>query len=211
MTSGEEVLLVQRGVVHPSLRAQRAIARMVSRLCADRGIAGRRLTLRRAHDLRALDARVPMLTAICFHAPRGPRSDVQRLTGLVASGGALLVLHGGCASYKGVSEYAALIGARFAGHDPIGEHNLTREAAMEADYASALPAEVPLHDEAYRCEMGDDVEVWYRWEDGSPAVWRHGRVGCLSPGHRAEVWTDPAIARITAALGTAILGGGAGA
>ncbi len=151
----------------------------------------------------------PDLIALYFHHPRVEPGTVAALCRYVGDGGALLAIHGALASFKGEPAYTDLLGASFAGHQPVGarEMRLAREGAASR---GGLPGCVAVTDEVYEHEFRHEVDIWYRWheggssERGAAAVWTRGyaagRVACFASGHRAAVWRSPGVVEVIAGL-----------
>lgn len=115
----------------------------------------------------------------------------------VRSGGGLVVVHSGTASYAQVAPMRELTGGTFLNHPPPCEviveprpHHLLTAGVDEA---------FSIHDEHYVMALDDlaaDVFLHTRSQHGTqPAGWTRtegkGRVCVLTPGHFADVWRHP--------------------
>ncbi|MDO3410147.1 ThuA domain-containing protein [Saccharibacillus sp. CPCC 101409] len=135
---------------------------------------------------------------------REPISSVQMggLLAYTASGGGLLVLHNGI-SLQSKSEFAQLVGAKFAGHPPARPLELTVAAPEHPAVDGVEP--FAIEEEPYRFEFDPFVQrtVLLEYEeDGQkyPAAWAHtyglGRVVYVMPGHQEGVLKRPEMRRL---------------
>jgi type 1 glutamine amidotransferase len=179
------VLLHSAGLVHPSLRARRALADALGALPGVR--------LEPAGEIARFPAlREPAHRAVVayFHRRRIADATLDALEDFVARGGGLLAVHAASASFKRSERWRKLLGGRFVGHGPI--HRFRVEPAESADpIFRGLPA-FEVRDELYRHEWAPDVRIHFHTEiDGTkePVVWTRqhgqGRVAYLSLGHVA--------------------------
>lgn len=167
--------------------------------------------------LRPLEEAEATLAVLYLHHPRRNDALVRRLRSFVGSGGSLLGIHSATASFKGDGAYGELLGGIFTGHASVRQIELVRtelaeELVHESSVArSALPSSLVVRDEPYHHEFARDVTPWYRYDGKHAAAWTaefgSGRVGYFMPGHRAAVWTHPAVESVLAALIEYLVGG----
>ncbi|WP_425475224.1 ThuA domain-containing protein [Sphingomonas silueang] len=146
----------------------------------------------------------------------GPRRAA--LTGFVERGGGLVAIHAAADSHAGWSDYAALIGGRFARHPEGTPTGQVTRTAVPHPATAPLPRQFAIADE------------WYWFDDLSPALthlltldprsiganevnprplaWAHrvgaGRVFYTGLGHRKESWADARVlAHVAGGLGWA--------
>ena len=71
----------------------------------------------------------------------------------------------------GAAAFADLLGGVFARGRRVARATMHRTSgALEAE-GCGLPSTVEIVDEVYRHRLVRPVDVWYRWDDGEPAVW----------------------------------------
>lgn len=142
-----EVLLVSRGLVHPSLLVRRRVRSLLSGSIAGplettrslrrlTALGGARAEGAAARGARAQGARArgvkqsgkgeepPAAVVLLFHQAEPPAGAVEALERYVHAGGGLLAIHGALASFKTHPRYAALLGSPFAGHAKPGPIDL---------------------------------------------------------------------------------------
>ncbi len=126
-------------------------------------------------------------------------SHQQALSSFVRSGGALLGLHAGLASYGHDGEYGRTIHGSFVNHP--AEHPEFKVRLTGARHEITRDVnEFSIRDEMYFVRV-DSAETTVLLESWSPdygssaAAWAHqagkGRVFCFTPGHRQEVLSHP--------------------
>jgi hypothetical protein len=179
------VLLHSAGLVHPSLRARRALADALSALpgvCLEPAGEIARFPELCEPDHRAVVA--------YFHRRQIPDATLGALESFVARGGGLLAVHAASASFKQCERWCALLGGRFVGHGPV--HRFRVEPSGPRDPIFARLGSFEVRDELYRHEWAPDVRIHFDCEvDGQrePVVWTRthgqGRVAYLSLGHVA--------------------------
>jgi type 1 glutamine amidotransferase len=183
---GRTVLVVSRGLVHPSPPARSAFAAAVR----GAGFAVEFHASTRA--FRGLAAGRHACAAAFFHDRRIGAADLDTLEAFVAAGGGLLAVHAAFASFKAEPRWAALLGAAFDGHE---------RPTMLAVGPSADPgpfAGIPAFaatDELYRARAtGPIVPRFSAIPAGGgaaamPILWTRshgrGRVCCFTLGHAA--------------------------
>ncbi len=196
---GRAVLVVSRGLVHPSARARSAFAAIVRGADMDAEFSA---------STRAFRTLVPdrHAAAVAFlHSKRIETADLDALEAFVAAGGGLFAVHGALASFKGEPRWAALLGASFAGHE---------RPTLLAIAPSAEPgpfAGIPtfgVGDELYRVTAAGAIAPRFTAivaRGGSPAatvVWTRthgrGRVCCCALGHAAAVFQQSSVRQIIA-------------
>jgi type 1 glutamine amidotransferase len=159
------------------------------------------------HDALRSSADEESLTLEAFTDPAlFPWSSLNGLAciviaGFVRSGGWLVVLHAGLALYGFFGrQYGATVKGSFQVHPQ--EHPRFRLRATGASHP-ALEGfrELELQDEMYFVRVDSSqttrlLEVFSPDYGSSAAAWAHtfgsGKVFCFTPGHRAEVLSDPA-------------------
>jgi uncharacterized protein len=122
----------------------------------------------------------------------GPAESALRV--FVQTGGGLLAVHSGTASYKDAPGVRALLGGVFDRHPP--PCLVMVEPRVGHALAAGVSAPFTVHDEHYQMIMDDpaaDVFLYTRSAHGvQPAGWTRpegsGRVAVLTPGHFPEVW-----------------------
>jgi hypothetical protein len=122
----------------------------------------------------------------------GPTEDV--LGQFVRTGGGLVAVHSGTASYKDRPAVRVVLGGVFDRHPPPCPVMVEPRAGHPL--TAGVPAAFTVHDEHYQMIMDDpatDVFLHTRSEHGvQPAGWTRregaGRVAVLTPGHFPEVW-----------------------
>jgi type 1 glutamine amidotransferase len=123
----------------------------------------------------------------------------EALARFVSSGGGLVVLHSGLASYGMEGRYGAVVRGAFQFHPQ--EHPLFRVRSTGVRHPVMEGfQEMELQDEMYFVRI-DSARTTRLLETYSPdygsstAAWAHqegeGRVFCFTPGHTAEVLADP--------------------
>lgn len=123
----------------------------------------------------------------------------QALSSFVRSGGALIGLHAGLASYGHDGEYGRAIHGSFINHP--AEHPVFRVRLARAQHEITRDlSEFSIRDEMYFVRV-DSTETTVLLESWSPdygssaAAWAHqageGKVFCFTPGHRQEVLSHP--------------------
>lgn len=136
------------------------------------------------------------------HTPWLVGEAERALVGYVRSGGGLVAVHSGTASYRDAPAVRGLLGGVFVAHpdpcdvviEPRRGHALTR--GVEETFT--------VHDEHYEMELDDaqaDVFLRSRSSHGvQPGGWTRregrGRVCVLTPGHFAPVWLHPSFQRL---------------
>jgi len=133
-------------------------------------------------------------------APPDPKvwftDDHQKaLASFVHSGGALVALHAGLASYGHDGDYGRTIHGSFINH-PVEHPEFRLRLAPARHEISRDVEEFSIRDEMYFVRI-DSAETTVLLESFSPdygssaAAWAHtagrGRVFCFTPGHREEV------------------------
>lgn len=125
------------------------------------------------------------------------------LSDYVSSGGGLLAVHSGTASYKDWPSVRALLGGVFISHpEPC-------DVTIEPVAGNALTGGVgtfTVYDEHYHMVMDDPVvDVFLRTKSlhgAQPGGWtrRHGKgkVAVITPGHTPRVWTNGNFQRLLA-------------
>lgn len=139
-----------------------------------------------------------------FHRKRqaiAPAGFVDSLLAILEAGATVIAIHAATASFKADERYAALLGARFTGHDRPGRVLILPESSP----ARAEIAPFTLRDELYRHEFHADCVVHASASTGEPVLWTrsagNGTVLYLSLGHRAGTFRNPGVrAIIQAAL-----------
>lgn len=194
MPSHQTIDVITTGIVHPTLGAQRRALRALDDAAVALQERGQCWSVRHHYGLGSVVdvcARDPALIVVYVHRRRRNDHVVEALRDYVVRGGAVLGLHSVTASFRGDPGNRELFGACFTGHGSIAPTVLTREPSAPS-VSVALPFRLVLTDEMYEHQFTRDVDVWYRWEGGQPAVWtreiEEGRTGYLVPGHRAAVW-----------------------
>ncbi|MFW5741877.1 MAG: ThuA domain-containing protein [Spirochaetota bacterium] len=196
------------GLVHPSLLARvKALAAVRTAVANASRLMGRGSPrVRHVHGLHGLrrafrsDA---ALVVVYLHRRRDAPILVELAERYVAAGGRVLALHAATASFRASERWTWLLGGRFVGHGPVVEQTLRRESDA-GGRCEELPQRIRLRDETYRHELVGSPDVWYRRDDGEPAVWLVGgdspRVAYFAPGHRARVWAHASVRRVLAAI-----------
>lgn len=148
---------------------------------------------------------------VYVHRRRDAPMVVELAERYLARGGRVLALHAATASFRASERWARLLGGRFVGHGPVVEQTLRRESDA-GGRREELPQRIRLRDEAYRHELVGSLDVWYRWDDGEPAVWLVGdespRVAYFAPGHRSRVWAHASVRTVLATMIAALTGQG---
>lgn len=127
-------------------------------------------------------------------------SHQQAISAYVKSGGALVGLHAGLASYGHDGEYGRTIHGSFINHPVEHPQFLVRPTRASHEITRDVK-EFSIRDEMYFVRV-DSAQTTVLMETYSPdygssaAAWAHqaggGRVFCFTPGHRDEVLSDPA-------------------
>ena len=130
----------------------------------------------------------------------------HQLSEFVQSGGALVALHAGIASYGHAGEYGRLIHGSFAYHpEEHPEFQLLRTRATHEITEGV--AEFSIRDEMYFVRIDSKetnvlLKTYCADYGSSAAAWAHsagkGRVFCFTPGHRDEVFANPGYRTILA-------------
>lgn len=115
----------------------------------------------------------------------------------VRSGGGLVVVHSGTASYANVAPMRAVMGGTFLNHPP--ECEVVLEPKVNHRLTKGVTGSFAVWDEHYMVAVDDpntDVFLFSRSIHGiQPAGWSRsegaGRVAVLTPGHLAGVWHHP--------------------
>jgi hypothetical protein len=198
-------MLISAGLFHPSLRARRRLAALLS---ATPGV-----TLRKSCGLRGISRLDParyQAAVLYYHRSRLSSAALAVLDRYLARGGAILALHSATASFKGQERYFRILGGAFAGHGPVDEIRVRREERTEIGGQPAgpdfreLPASFTLRDELYRHRFYGGVTVHFRGSDGEswdePVVWSRlygeGRLVYTAFGHTAAPFGQPTVAAI---------------
>lgn len=200
--AGRAVLVVSRGLLHPSLRARSAFAAAVR----STGIAAEFPASTRA--FRGLSPERYAAAVAFFHCKRMAATDIDALEAFVAAGGGLFAVHGALASFKNEPRWAALLGAAFDGHER--PTLLAATPATDPGPFAGIPA-FAVTDELYRIRpVGAIVTRFAAVPAGggtpaSPVLWTRshgrGRVCCFTLGHAAAAVRNPsALEIITRAL-----------
>ena len=185
-----QVLLISSGIVHPSLKAQRHLAAIISSLP--------RVELHHRYGLRGLSALSSgrYAAAVLYYHRRN--LSAPRLAALERSV---------TASFKKQGRYTQLLGGSFAGHSPVQEIRVRGGSAADTQGGPSFD-EVPelfsVRDELYRHSFKAEVRVHFRAEDSEarevPAVWSRtagsGKVFYSVFGHTAASLAHPAVAGI---------------
>jgi type 1 glutamine amidotransferase len=181
------VLLIARGLVHPTWLACRILKRALE--------ATPGLRFRSAASLEILP-RIDMETiqsaAIYFHHKHLSPAALERLDGFLRQGGGLLAVHGAAASFKTEPRYHAILGGRFVGHGAVAHFEVQPVPGEEGIFAGI--GSFTVRDELYRHEYDPSSQVHFTTPVGTgqePVVWtrRHGegRICYCSLGHTAGV------------------------
>ncbi len=187
----ENVVLLSKGIVHPSLMARHYFRRCIRELS---GIAVRETG--RIESLRRL--RYPECAALVMYLHRQKISPaaLSALDAFVRSGGGLLAVHSASASFKQESRYFDILGGRFISHEHVHEFTVTGGAKDDTVF-TVIPA-FTVRDELYIHEYDKSVTVHFITDNGGsaePVAWTRmhgrGRVCYISLGHRAPVIRDP--------------------
>jgi type 1 glutamine amidotransferase len=128
-------------------------------------------------------------------------SEAGGLVSYVARGGGLLVIHNGISLCKR-KEIKSLTGAWFTGHPQaqmLSFQVLTKHPICEGIGNFQLYEEPYQYDFCNHIEQ--DVFLTYdfeglRWKSGWTVNFGEGKVVCLHPGHRVEVFDDPCYRQI---------------
>lgn len=196
---GRTVLVVSRGLVHPSPFSRTAFAAAVR---------GAGFPAEFHASIRAFRGLAPErhAAAVAFFHLRGIRdADIDALEAFVDAGGGLFAVHGALASFKDEPRWAALLGAAFDGHE---------RPTMLAVGPSADPgpfADIPafaVTDELYRIRpAGPLVPRFSAIPAGggaaaSPVLWTRargrGRICVFTLGHAAATLGHPAVRQVVA-------------
>jgi len=196
---GRTVLVVSRGLVHPSARARSAFAAAIH----GSGIHAEFSASKRAFRALAPDRHAAAVAF--FHAKSIKRPDLDALEAFVAAGGGLFAVHGALASFKREPRWAALLGASFAGH----ERPTLLAVAPSADPGpfAGIPA-FAVVDELYRARPVGAIAPRFAaivaagGAAAEPVVWTRtqgrGRVCCCTLGHAAAALRLPSVRQIIA-------------
>ncbi len=186
-------LIVDTGIVHPSLAARRALREALAG-CAD-------FELLRTSSIEDVTEHAPSaLDAIVVYLHRREISDdaLDAIDGFVRTGGGLLGVHAATASFKTRDAWFRLLGGRFVGHGPV--HRFTVEPAAETP--DAIFGEIEpfsVRDELYHHRIEAELRTHLQAE-GHPVLWTRqhgqGRVACFALGHRAAALRHPTSVRI---------------
>jgi type 1 glutamine amidotransferase len=183
---GRTVLVVSRGLVHPSPFSRAAFAAAVR---------GAGLAAEFHASTRAFGGLAPERHAAAiafFHSKSMGAADIGALEAFVAAGGGLLAVHGAFASCKAEPRWAALLGAAFDGH----ERPTRLAVAPSADPGpfAGIPA-FAVSDELYRIRPVGPIVPWFSATPARggtmtmPILWTRsygrGRVCCFTLGHAA--------------------------
>lgn len=128
------------------------------------------------------------------------------ISAFVHSGGALVALHAGLASYGHDGDYGRLIHGSFIHHPEEHPEFQVRPTPVSHEITDEV-GEFSLRDEMYFVRV-DSAQTTVLMESCSPnygssaAAWAHqagqGRVFCFTPGHRDEVFANPGYRSILA-------------
>jgi type 1 glutamine amidotransferase len=196
---GRTVLVVSRGLVHPSPLARSAFAAAVR----GAGFAAEFRASTRA--FRGLAPGRYACAAAFFHRARIRTADLDALEAFVAAGGGLFAVHGALASFKDEPRWAALLGAAFDGH----ERPALLAAGPSADPGpfAGIPA-FPATDELYRVRpVGPLVPRFSAIPAGggvaaAPILWTRshgrGRICVFTLGHAAATLGHPSVRQVVA-------------
>jgi type 1 glutamine amidotransferase len=196
---GRVVLVVSKGLVHPSPFSRAAFAAAVR----GAGFAAEFHASTRA--FRGLAPERHEAAAAFFHTKSIRAADIDALEAFVTAGGGLFAVHGAFASCKAEPRWAALLGAAFDGH----ERPTLLAVGPSADPGpfAGIPA-FAATDELYRIRPVGPIVPWFSATPARggtmtmPILWTRshgrGRVCCFSLGHAAAVLRLPAARQIIA-------------
>ncbi len=196
---GRAVLVVSRGLVHPSPFSRAAFA------AAIRG-TGRAAEFHAAtRAFRALASDRYAAAVAFFHVGEIEAADLDALEAFVDAGGGFFALHGAFASCKAEPRWAALLGAAFDGH----ERPTMLAVGPSADPGpfAGLPA-FALTDELYRVRAVGPIVPRFSaipargGAAAVPVLWTRtrgrGRICVCTLGHAAAALRHPAARQLVA-------------
>jgi type 1 glutamine amidotransferase len=196
---GRAVLVVSRGIVHPSPFSRAALAAAVR----NAGFAVDVHASTRA--FRGLTPGRHAAAVAYFHEKRIDPRDLDALEAFVDAGGGLFALHGAIASFKSKPRWAALLGAAFDGH----ERPTMLAVGPSADPGpfAGIPA-FAVTDELYRIRTAGPLVARFSAIPAggglaaAPVLWTRtrgrGRICVFTLGHAAATLGHPAVRQVVA-------------
>jgi type 1 glutamine amidotransferase len=189
-----DILLISRGVLHPTLRARRLLRAALS--------TGGSIRLHEINSIEKLPPDLERYAAVVlyFHQKEISESALTRLEEYVASGGGLLGVHSATASFKQQPRYHRLLGGRFTGHGAIKPFAVV-PCGDEGIFSGLSP--FTIRDELYFHDLQPDINAHFcSWaESGAvPVVWTRqqgqGRVCYVMFGHTISAIRDESVRQV---------------
>lgn len=192
-----QVLVVSRGLIHPSFFCRQGLSRLLQGL-------GTGFTFHYTgslQDFKKLSSGNYNAVILYYHQKKIGNNQLAALFDFARQGGGVLALHSAMASCKENSSYQELLGGRFTGHDRI--ESISVFAKNKEHPIAAGVDEFTVRDELYVHEYDQSNEVIMACKhNGSeePVLWTkaygRGRVCYFAPGHCLNVWFNPAVKKV---------------
>jgi uncharacterized protein len=194
---GKRVLVVSRGLIHPSLTCRIYLKQLLKSLQGNFTFvfSGALDGLKRLREGN-YDAVI-----LYFHEKKISDHALHALIQFAGKGGGVLALHASMASFKTNTKYQELLGGRFTGHGKIekidvytkdAEHELLKEAA-----GFTIKDELYIHEYDRRNEI---VLACENKGQEEPVLWTRrygsGRVCYFAPGHMPNVFQTEAVRKV---------------
>ena len=185
----KRVLLVTKGLTHPTLAARMALFKALNQLSSVKLTHIPSLE-RLPSDFIDYDSMV-----LYFHEDQISKAALSSLESFVSEGGGILAVHSASASFMAEAVYFEILGGRFKNHGPISKFTLS--PIQKSDVFKGIPS-FSVEDELYHHEIWAEITVHFTAKnkgDEIPVVWTNdygnGRVCYASPGHCLETMCHP--------------------
>ncbi len=195
----KNVLIIVRGLIHPSLPAKIAFKTML--LTMDNNNKINYTVKSNIKDLQILNKGTYDAVILYYHEKEIDDFSVHALINFAEKGGGVLVLHSAMASFKNSSKYKDFVGGRFREHGKIEEINVfpanIEHPVLEGIDSFSVRDELYIHD--YDIENTILMTVNNKGRE-EPALWVKkfglGRICYFAPGHCANVWFNSEVKEI---------------
>ncbi len=184
-----QVLLVTRGIEHPTYKARKTLIKSLM------GIKG--ILFDHVKSLDELPGDIHKFDAMVlyFHEQKVSDAALSLFGEYVSDGGGVLAIHSATASFLESRLYFEILGGRFTRHGPIEKFKLIPVAGSNL-FKGIRPFTV--EDERYIHDLKSGITPHFTAFEGKeviPMVWTHlygkGRVCYAAPGHRPETICHP--------------------
>ena len=193
----KNVLIIVKGLIHPSLPAKITFKTMLLNL--DKKI---NYTVRTSiKDLQILNRGTFDAVILYYHLKEIDAFSLRALIKFAEKGGGVLVLHSAMASFKNNARYKDFVGGRFREHGRIEEITIfptDNDHPVTKDIKS-----FSVKDELYIHDYDSDNTILMTANNkglDEPALWvkeyGSGRICYFAPGHCANVWLNEEVRNI---------------